>query len=211
MNIRKSIDYSTLYAELDKVLSENRPQMEEIHAIGRAICKRQEKGAAVAASEFLQSNYPDRSGFSPRNVRRMRDFYRTYENDEALLRLALNIGWTLNVVIMEAELIRAERKWYLEQAQEQQWSKRALQDAICGNDFAKNTELSDDKAVTGISQITGFTCRSRWYNCTQLIQRFCNTHFEGIYIIQSRMRRRCAKNDFYGVLYVPIGFLERVW
>ena len=92
MNIRKLIDYSTLYAELDKVLSENRPQMEEIYAIGGAICKQPEKGAAVMAAEYLQDNYPDCSGFSPRNARRMRDFYRTYENDEALLQLALNIG-----------------------------------------------------------------------------------------------------------------------
>ncbi|MBT9651416.1 DUF1016 family protein, partial [Oscillibacter sp. MCC667] len=35
---------------------------------------------AIAAAEFLQTNFPDRTGFSPRNVRQMRDFYRTYEN-----------------------------------------------------------------------------------------------------------------------------------
>ena len=34
--------------------------------------------AAIAAAEFLQTNFPDRTGFSPRNVRRMRDFYKTY-------------------------------------------------------------------------------------------------------------------------------------
>ena len=31
-----------------------------------------EKGAAIAAAEFLQTNFPDRTGFSPRNVRQMR-------------------------------------------------------------------------------------------------------------------------------------------
>ena len=34
--------------------------------------KRPEKGAAIAAAEFLQTNFPDRTGFSPRNVRQMR-------------------------------------------------------------------------------------------------------------------------------------------
>ncbi len=81
--------------------------------------------AAIAAAEFLQTNFPDRTGFSPRNVRRMRDFYKVYENDELLLRLAMKIGWTLNVVIVEAALARDERKWYLEQALCRGWSKRS--------------------------------------------------------------------------------------
>ena len=55
-------------------------------AIGKAISQRPEKGAAVAAAEFLQANFPDRTGSSPRNVRRMRDFYKTYKNDQKLLR-----------------------------------------------------------------------------------------------------------------------------
>ena len=122
MNVRKPVDYSTMYRELVAIISQNLPQMREIYAIGKAISQRPEKGAAVAAAEFLQANFPDRTGFSPRNVRRMRDFYRTYENDQRLLRLAMKIGWTLNVVIMEAELTREIRKWYLEQARERQWS-----------------------------------------------------------------------------------------
>ena len=100
--------------------------MDEIYAIGKVICQRPEKGAAVAAAEFLQANFPDRTGFSPRNVRRMRVFYKTYENDQTLLRLAMKIGWTLNVVIMESELTRDARKWYLEQARELRWSKAVL-------------------------------------------------------------------------------------
>ena len=109
MNVRKPANYNTMYREVAEILTQNLPQMEEIHAIGKAVSRRPEKGAAVAAAEFLQANFPDRTGFSPRNVRRMRDFYRTYENDQTRLRLALKIGWTLNVVIMEAELTRAQR------------------------------------------------------------------------------------------------------
>ena len=130
MNVRKPVDYGTMYRELTAILGQNLPQMIEIYAIGKTISQRPEKGAAVAAAEFLQANFPDRTGFSPRNVRRMRDFYRTYENDEPLLRLAMKIGWTLNVVIMEAELTRDERKWYLEQALCRGWSKTQLLNAI---------------------------------------------------------------------------------
>ena len=106
MNVRKPVDYGTIYRELTAILGQNLPQMIEIYAIGKTISQRPEKGAAVAAAEFLQANFPDRTGFSPRNVRRMRDFYKVYENDQTLLRLAMKIGWTLNVVIMEAELTK---------------------------------------------------------------------------------------------------------
>ncbi len=86
MNIRKPADYSAMYRELTEILARKLPQMDEIYAIGKTISQRPEKGAAVAAAEFLQANFPDRTGFSPRNVRRMRDFYKTYENGQKLLR-----------------------------------------------------------------------------------------------------------------------------
>ena len=92
MNVRKSADYSAMYRELTEILARNLPQMDEICAIGKAISYRPEKGAAVAAAEFLRAKFPDRTGFSPRNVRRMRDFYKVYENDEPLLQLAMKIG-----------------------------------------------------------------------------------------------------------------------
>ena len=87
MNVRKPVDYGTMYRELTASLTQNLLQMDEVYdAIGKAISQRPEKGAAVAAAEFLQANFPDRTGFSPRNVRRMRDFYKTYKNDQKLLR-----------------------------------------------------------------------------------------------------------------------------
>ena len=107
MNVRKPADYGTIYRKLTAIL----PQMDEVYAIGKVISQRPEKGTAVAAAEFLQTNFPDRAVFSPRNVRRMRDFYRTYENDQTLLQLALKIGWTLNAVIMEADLTTTHEKF----------------------------------------------------------------------------------------------------
>ena len=130
MNVRKPVDYGTMHRELTAILAQNLPQMEEVYAIGKLINQRPEKGAAVAAAEFLQANFLDRTGFSPRNVRRMRDFYKTYENDEPLLRLAMKISWTLNVIIMEAGLTRDARRWYLKQARERQWSKKELLDIL---------------------------------------------------------------------------------
>ena len=150
MNVRKPVDYGTMYRELAAILARNLLQMDEIYAIGKAISQRPEKGAAVAAAEFLQANFLDRTGFSPRNVRRMRDFYKTYENDQTLLRLAMKIGWTLNVVIMEAELTREIRKWYLEQARERQWSKAVLLEKLASAaHLEKLLDADADTCYTG--------------------------------------------------------------
>ena len=160
MNVRKPVDYGTMYRELTAILAQNLSQMEEVYAIGKAISQRSEKGAAVAAAEFLQANFLDRTGFSPRNVRRMRDFYRTYENDEPLLRLAMKIGWTLNVVIMDAELTRDVRKWYLEQVREQQWSKSVLLEKLASAaHLEKPLDAEADTCYTGDKDIR--TCVKR--------------------------------------------------
>ena len=100
MNVRKPVDYGTMYRELTVILAQKLSQMDEIYAIGKTISQRPEKGAAVAAAEFLRANFPDRTGFSPRNVRRMRDFYRVYENDQTFIQQALKIGWTLSILII---------------------------------------------------------------------------------------------------------------
>ena len=83
MNIRKSIDYSILFSEIDKLMAGQLPQMKLYCEIGRLVSDRAEKGAAVAASEYLQAAYPAAEGFSPRNLRRMRAFYAAYDESPA--------------------------------------------------------------------------------------------------------------------------------
>ena len=151
MNVRKPVDYGTMYRELTAILAQNLPQMDEIHAIGRAINQRPEKGAAVAAAEFLRANFPDRTGFSPRNVRRMRDFYKTYENDQMLLRSAMKIGWTLNVVIMEAELTKEQRLSCLQRAASKKLSKKKLLEIILNGVFAEESIDAPDEICYNIT------------------------------------------------------------
>ena len=137
MNVRKPVDYGTMYRELTVILVQKLSQMDEIYAIGKTISQRPEKGAAVAAAEILQANFPDRTGFSPRNVRQIRDFYKTYENGQTRLRLAMKIGWTLNVVIMEAELTSVQRISCLQRAAAERLSKKKLLEIILNGVFAE--------------------------------------------------------------------------
>lgn len=130
MNIRKPVDYSEMFSSLDTIMAAQLPQMKLYCEIGRLVNARVEKGAAVAAAEYLQKTYPENSGFSPRNLRRMREFYRTYKEAPNLMSKAMKLGWTQNVVIMEADLTEIERAWYIQAAQRFSWPKLELADKI---------------------------------------------------------------------------------
>ena len=130
MNIRKPTDYTTLFTALDAAVAAQLPQMELYCEIGRVVSGRGEKGAAVAASEYLQAAYPAADGFSPRNVRRMRAFYAAYEKTPEIMRLAMNLGWTRNVAILERCGSNEERAWYIRAALRFGWKKAKLLEAI---------------------------------------------------------------------------------
>ena len=139
MNIRKPADYVTMFTTLDTLMAAQLPQMELYCEIGRQVSGRSEKGAAVAASEYLQATYPAAEGFSPRNLRRMRDFYRMYGNMPELLAEAMRLSWTQNVVIMEAGLTMDERCWYIRKTAESGLSKTELLRMIEG---AEHSEIA---------------------------------------------------------------------
>ena len=130
MNIRKPADYVTMFTTLDTLMATQLPQMELYCEIGRVVSGRAEKGAAVAASEYLQAAYPAAEGFSPRNLRRMRAFYATYEESPEIMRLAMNLGWTQNVAILERCSSNEERAWYIRAALRFGWKKAKLLESI---------------------------------------------------------------------------------
>ena len=153
MNIRKPVDYNAMRIALDTLLMTALPQMELYYEIGRLVSSRPEKGAAVAAAEYLGKAYPDVSGFSPRNLRRMRDFYRAYQDTPEVLAEAMTIGWTQNVVILEAELTLQEQAWYIQATRQFRWSKSTLIRML--KERAHETTILDTAADPCYSSSTG--------------------------------------------------------
>ena len=171
MNIRKAVDYSTMFAALEAVMEADLPQMELYCEIGKIVCTRSEKGAAVAAAEFIKEQYPDMIGFSPRNVRRMRDFWQLYSGTPELLCEALHLNWTQNVVIMEAELTAEERHWYIQQAAAKDLSKSELLRII--EDSAHLESVLDQSG--GDRQPSLFSGTAQAGRAWNLLRRPCRT------------------------------------
>ena len=134
MNKRRPSDYGPFLKDVvgmvnaylasgDKIEAE---QIRLYWSIGAAICARPERSAAVVLSEELARTFPEEKGFSPRNVRRMREFYRTYSDCPVMAALAFEIGWTSNVLIMEHCDTPGERETYLKAVRCTGWSKAEL-------------------------------------------------------------------------------------
>ncbi len=155
MNIRKPTDYATMFTILDTLMAAQLPQMEMYCEIGRLVSGRVEKGAAVAASEYLQAAYPAAEGFSPRNLRRMRAFYAAYEASPEIMRLAMNLGWTQNVAILERCGSSEERAWYIRAVLRFGWKKTKLLESIKTQAWLHSS--LDEQAVfcyTGENEVT---------------------------------------------------------
>ena len=126
MGVRKSTDYSSMFALLDAMLDAELPLIKLYYEIGRIVSSSPEKGAAIATAEYLQNACPDAAGFSPRNLRRMRAFYQAYASTPEMIDAAMEIGWTQNVIILEAKLTTTEKEWYIRAVGQFGWSKSEL-------------------------------------------------------------------------------------
>jgi predicted nuclease of restriction endonuclease-like (RecB) superfamily len=93
-------------------------------------------------SNDLHSSFPDMEGFSPRNLRRMRSFYRAYPLEKRALGLwprtvakielvkwppaVAKLTWAHNVILIEKTKDLTAREWYAQQTVEQGWSRDIL-------------------------------------------------------------------------------------
>lgn len=103
--------------------------------IGQNICEQGEKAFVVHLAQTLAEQLPQIKGFSPRNLRRMRNFYHTYQNQPELMNRAQTLGWTQNTVILECCETDEQRVFYICLAAEQNLSKLALVKAIKTDTF----------------------------------------------------------------------------
>ena len=126
----------------------NAQLMELYSFIGKNICEQGEKAFVVYLAEILSEQFPHLKGFSPRNLRRMRDFYITYQSEPKLMNKAQTLSWTQNTVILECCENNEQRSFYLALVEENNLSKLALVKAIkeetCEQALAEESNLETE-------------------------------------------------------------------
>ncbi len=133
-------DYATLLADLKQrisnerlrvVLSANAAMVLLYWDIGQVILKRQAKegwGAKVIdrLSSDLREAFPDMKGLSPRNLKYMRAFAEAWPDRAIVQQLAAQLPWFHNCLILDKLADHDRRKWYIQAAIENGWSRNIL-------------------------------------------------------------------------------------
>ena len=99
--------------------------------IGRDILGRQmEQGWGSKVIDRLATDlhreFPEMTGFSPRNLKYMRAFAEAWPDESIVQQAAAQIPWFHNCVILDSVKSPAEREWYIRATIQNGWSRNVL-------------------------------------------------------------------------------------
>lgn len=118
-------------AQLKAALAVNQELVLLYWHIGREILQRQQQegwGAKVVdrLARDLKIEFPEMTGFSPRNLKYMRSFAETYPDEAIVHQLGAQIPWKHNCVILDKVKEPEQRLWYIQKTIENGWSRNVL-------------------------------------------------------------------------------------
>ena len=127
-NIKKDI-----LATRNKVLANANKELIYLYfRIGKIISENQKYGSNFinTLSTSLKIDFPDSTGFSPRNLARMRKFYETYGDLSNLPTALAKLPWSFNCLLIDKIPEFNKRIWYAEACIENGWSYIVLDHQI---------------------------------------------------------------------------------
>jgi predicted nuclease of restriction endonuclease-like (RecB) superfamily len=127
-------------AQYDALKAVNKEQIQLNWDLGKMIVEKQEqlgwgKSVVEQLSKDLQEEFPGQSGWSARNLWRMRQFYFEYRQNEFLPPMVAEIGWTHNNIILEKCKDVLQREFYIRMTKKYGWTKDILIHQIDGNSY----------------------------------------------------------------------------
>ena len=81
-------------------------------------------------AEYIAQSNPAIKGFNRRGLYRMRQFYEAYKNDAIVSPLVTQLSWTNHLIILSGAKSAEERRFYIELAIRERYSKRELERQI---------------------------------------------------------------------------------
>ena len=151
-------------------------QLTELYSlIGKCICQQGEKAFVAHLAKLLAEKLPQLGGFSMRNLRRMRGFYQTYENQPELLHKAQALGWTQNAVILDCCNTDEQRSFYIKLAAEKKLSKLVLMKAISAEIFEAETQETVVKECDHCRPVVGIATQEEAVDTTDVVKTQCGT------------------------------------
>ncbi len=110
--------------------------------IGKMIYENQKYGTDFinTLSISLKLEFKDATGFSPRNLSRMKKFYVTYRDMANLPPVVAKLPWTHNSILIEKVKDYDKRIWYAEECLDNGWNKVVLNYQIDSNLYERQAD-----------------------------------------------------------------------
>ncbi len=177
--MKKLINESSIYitnitTAITKCYADRQPSNSELMhlyaTIGEQITKQGETAFVAHLAEIIKTAFPSLSGYSLRNLRRMRDFYLAYKDEPTMLAMALGLSWTQNTVIMEYCETKKQRAFYIQLTLEQNLSKLKLIEAIESKTYetAQISEKATEAVFPVVTPVSDFIDQEACGTCTAL-------------------------------------------
>ncbi len=119
-------------ARLRAALAVNREVIQLYWHIGKEIIEKQNWGSRLieTLSQDLQNSFPETSGFSVRNLQRMRQFAVYYPDIKILPQTVAQLPWGHISILIHKVKSPSIREWYANQAIENGWSRYTLESCV---------------------------------------------------------------------------------
>ena len=144
-------------AQIRAYSSINRELIDLYYSIGKYISEKVSesdwgKGVVKQLAEYISKTNPNISGFSDKNLWRMKQFYETYKDNEKLSPLVRELSWTNNLIIFSRTKSADEREFYIQKTLKEKYTKRELERQIDANLYES---FRENKLIvsSGIEQI----------------------------------------------------------
>ena len=132
----REIKSQVVQSRLSAVRSINRALMGLYWSLGKLMVERQEalgwgKAVVERLSLDLKAEFPEMTGFSPRNLWDIKRFYEIYSDAPELLRqFVAEVPWGHNILIMQRVKEASTRRYYLEASARLGWTRNVLLNQI---------------------------------------------------------------------------------
>ena len=107
------------------------------------------KSTVKQLAEYILTQEPNSTGFSDKNLWRMKQFYETYCDFPKLSAVLRELSWTNNVIIFSRAKSEEEREFYLRLCKKEHYTSRELERQINASYFER-TMLSNTKLSTAL-------------------------------------------------------------
>jgi predicted nuclease of restriction endonuclease-like (RecB) superfamily len=135
IDLRDSIIAKIKTTRVKLIVQAQTGMIEHYWDIGSEILRRQKAegwGAKVIdrLAKDISDEFPDVTGYSPRNLKYMRKFANTWSDPEFVQRCVAQIPWRTNILLLDKLKDEESRVWYALQAVQNGWSREVLDTMI---------------------------------------------------------------------------------